>query len=176
MTCVEYAPEIFGVDNPDFILPEFHSNISDISQNIDSGTGDFQSWQTFYTYNDSETMPEMPTGDGTNGDWHRIFTQKSKWQSSKTAENINSGAWSAPVPTSGRQIQDIIQGTSEAVGNPGTVPGLAAIALKDGIEISCGELGVGLNNVIRSITFEIRKRFRRMDLLCVFGKKLYLLV
>ena len=30
----------------------------------------------FYTYNDSETKPATPTGDGSTGGWHRTSSEK----------------------------------------------------------------------------------------------------
>ncbi len=99
ITAVDYAPEIFALDDESYVLPEFKSNVSDAYGTVDSGEIDTEGWQTFYTFNDSQEMPESPTGDGTSGDWHRIPTNESKWQSTKIAKNINSGSWSAPVAT-----------------------------------------------------------------------------
>ncbi len=37
LTCVEYAPEIFGVDNPDFVLPDFVNKLSEFANEVDKG-------------------------------------------------------------------------------------------------------------------------------------------
>lgn len=99
ITAVGYAPEIFGLDNPGFILPPFRTNLSSYSGAIDTGQTNTDGWQTFYTFNDSYEEPERPNGGGTDGGWHRIQTQESKWISIKVAKTIYSGAWSAPSRT-----------------------------------------------------------------------------
>ncbi|MBR1639000.1 MAG: hypothetical protein IJ688_06405 [Treponema sp.] len=38
LTCVEYAPEIFGVDEPDFVLPDFENKLSEFANEVDKGT------------------------------------------------------------------------------------------------------------------------------------------
>ena len=94
---VEYAPEIFGVDAPDFVLPNFVNRITDVTYAADSGSVDQSDWPTFTTYNDSSSRPATPTGNGNSGGWHTYYTASSKWQSNKRAKNINLGQWSAPV-------------------------------------------------------------------------------
>ncbi|MBR1403487.1 MAG: hypothetical protein IJ558_04865 [Treponema sp.] len=98
LICVEYSPEIFGVDNPDFVLPDFENKISDVegTRNIIDAGQITPEWQTFFTYHDGEKFPEPATGDGTNDGWHTSPTSESKWMSSKTAKNIFEGTWSAP--------------------------------------------------------------------------------
>ena len=96
LTCVEYSPEIFGVDEEGFVLPAFESKISEVGGNIDAGFVT-ETWKTYFTYHDGDTAPEPATGDGTNGGWHLLRTDESYWVSSKTAPNIYDGAWGAPL-------------------------------------------------------------------------------
>jgi len=97
LTCVEYSPEIFGVDNPDFILPDFENKITPVSGAVDSGVVTPDRWRQFIVYNDSEDEPDRPSGDGQDGGWHHIQTFRSVWQSSKMAEFIDSGEWGLPI-------------------------------------------------------------------------------
>ena len=99
ITAVNYAPEIFSLENPDFVLPDFKTNLSDYSGAIDRGEISQEGWKTFYTFNDSDEKPEAPVTDGTGGNWHRIQTSQSKWVSQKISRDIFSGSWSAPVRT-----------------------------------------------------------------------------
>lgn len=108
LICVDYAPEIFGVDDPDFVLPEFVNNLSETDGAIDSGQITQAEWRTFFTYHDDINQPPLATGDGTNEGWHHTKTAQSVWVSSKTARNIFEGEWSAPAYTRG---QDGIPGT-----------------------------------------------------------------
>ncbi|MBP3450396.1 MAG: hypothetical protein J6K22_08050 [Spirochaetaceae bacterium] len=126
ITAVEYAPKIFEVDSPNFTLPDFESNISDIPGVVDSGAVDLSDWKTFYTYNDSSEQPAKPTGNGAENGWHRNSTAKSKWMSSKTSKDVNSGEWAAPSPT-GSFVQkevDELKSTVEELGDttPPTIP------------------------------------------------------
>lgn len=155
ITAVSYAPEIFGLDAPDYVLPPFTSKLSDVSGIIDSGEIQVNKWQTFYTYNDSALTPETPTGDGTSGTWHRTPTLQSRWVSYKIAKDINSGSWSVPELTTDEQLQQIINGNSESVGNPDDVTGLTAKATKDGLQIDWNANATGLKNVIDRYKIEI---------------------
>lgn len=96
LTCVEYSPEIFGVDEEGFVLPAFESKISEVGGTIDAGFVT-ETWKTYFTYHDGDTTPEPTTGDGTNSGWHLLRTDESYWVSSKTAPNIYDGAWGAPL-------------------------------------------------------------------------------
>ena len=155
ITAVSYAPEIFNLDAPDYVLPPFTSKLSAVSGIIDSGEIQVNKWQTFYTYNDSALTPETPTGDGTSGTWHRTPTLQSRWVSYKIAKDINSGSWSAPELTTDEQLQQIINGNTESVGNPDDVTGLTAKATKDGLQIDWNANGAGLKNVIDRYIIEI---------------------
>lgn len=96
LTCVEYSPEIFGVDEEGFELPAYESKISEVSGTIDAGVVT-ETWETYFTYHGGDTSPEPATGDGTNAGWHLLRTDESYWVSSKTAPNIYDGAWGAPL-------------------------------------------------------------------------------
>jgi hypothetical protein len=97
LACVEYSPEIFGVDRPGFVLPEFASRITPVSGAVDSGVVNPDRMRSFYAWHDGEEEPERPSGDGQNGGWHRVQTYRSVWQSAKTAESADSGEWGLPV-------------------------------------------------------------------------------
>lgn len=96
ITTVEYSPEIFGVDSPDFVLPEFENKITDVIYAADNKV-DVSEWQIFTVYNDSVSKPSLPTGTGNDNGWHTNLTPNTRWQSSKRSKNINTGYWGAPV-------------------------------------------------------------------------------
>lgn len=102
LTCVEYSPEIFGVDDPNFELPEFENHLSEVQGKIDLG----QVWSTYYTYHDGDETPDTPTGDGTDSGWHHVRTTESNWVSVKTAASIYEGSWSAPTYSKGPRGDD----------------------------------------------------------------------
>lgn len=155
ITAVEYAPKIFEVDSPNFTLPDFESNISDIPGVVDSGAVDLSDWKTFYTYNDSSEQPAKPTGNGTENGWHRNSTAQSKWMSSKTSKDVNSGEWSAPNPT-GSFVFDKILSEEPTIENPDAPEFLTAFAEENGIKISCSTK-TGIKNSISKYIFEINK-------------------
>jgi len=97
LTCVEYSPEIFNVDKPDFILPEFVNRITPVSGAMDSGVVNSNKWLFFAVYHDSEDEPPRPSADGQDSGWYREQTFRSVWQSSKIAESIETGEWGHPV-------------------------------------------------------------------------------
>jgi len=97
LTCVEYSPEIFGVDDPGFVLPEFVNRITPVSGAVDSGAVNPDRWRLFAAYHDGEEEPERPSGDGQNGGWHYVQTPMSLWQSTKMSESVESGGWGTPV-------------------------------------------------------------------------------
>lgn len=115
LTCVEYSPEIFGVDEPNFELPEFENHLSEVQGKIDMG----QVWQTFYTYHDGDETPNTPTGDGTEDGWHHIRTPESNWVSVKTAATIYDGVWCAPSYAKGPQGEQGEKGDKGDKGDPG---------------------------------------------------------
>ena len=121
LTCVEYSPEIFGVDEDGFVLPDYESKISDVAgarDVIDMGmvTPD---WKTFFTYHDGEEAPEPASGDGTNAGWHYAKTRESLWVSTKTARNVYEGVWSAPTYTKGEKGDKGDKGDTGATGPQG---------------------------------------------------------
>ena len=97
LTCVEHSPEIFGVDDPGFVLPEFENKITPVSGAVDSGVVNSDRWRSFYVYHDDDEEPRRPSGDGRGGGWHSMQTYRSVWQSMKTAESAESGEWGSPV-------------------------------------------------------------------------------
>lgn len=155
ITAVEYAPKIFEVDSPNFTLPDFESNISDIPGVVDSGAVDLSDWKTFYTYNDSSEQPAKPTGNGTENGWHRNSTAQSKWMSSKTSKDVNSGEWSAPSPTGG-YVYDQILSEEPKIQSPDAPEFVTAYAEENGIRISCSTKE-GIKNSISKYIFEINK-------------------
>ena len=153
LTCVEYAPEIFGVDDPGFVLPDFVNKLSDVDSVVDPG--DVDGWRTFATYNDSDSQPATPTGGGTSGSWHLQQTENSKWISTKTGASIYEGEWSAPMPT-GKKVMDVLVPEGE-IGNPDVVSGLTAVANQNEIVINWDPLGNGLKNTIKRYYIEIKR-------------------
>ena len=76
----------------------------------------------FITYNDSESTPNTPTGDGTTGGWHTNTSADVIWMSQKVAASASSGTWGTPVKIAGKDGQD------GAPGQPGT-PGADAASI-----------------------------------------------
>jgi len=97
LTCVEYSPEIFGVDQGGFVLPGFVNKITPVSGAVDSGAVNPDRWRSFAAYHDGEDEPARPSGDGQGGGWHHVETFRSVWQSTKVAESVESGEWGLPV-------------------------------------------------------------------------------
>jgi len=64
----------------------------------------------FIVYHDDEKEPPRPMGDGQSNGWHYAHTSNALWQSSKTAESVDSGEWGPPVRIKGER------------GNTDTVP------------------------------------------------------
>jgi hypothetical protein len=94
---VEYSPEIFDVDKPDFVLPEFVNRITPVSGAVDSGVINPDRWRSFAVYHDGEDEPDRPSGDGQGDGWHHLETFRSIWQSTKMSESVESGEWGLPV-------------------------------------------------------------------------------
>ena len=51
----------------------------------------------YITYNDSQTQPNAPTGNGTANGWHTNMTNTSVWISQKVSDSVTTGTWGAPV-------------------------------------------------------------------------------
>ena len=65
------------------------------------GTDGTNGLSVFITYNDSDSEPGTPTGDGTANDWHTNATSNSIWMSQKVAADANSGTWGVPIKIKG---------------------------------------------------------------------------
>lgn len=154
ITCTEYAPEIFGVDDPGFILPDYDPKITNIPAVLDGGNITLSSWQTYFTYHDQFDLPPKPTGDGTSNGWHRLATAQSMWISSKTAKTILDGQWSEPYPSSGLALEELMNGTG--IGAP-DVPMFTARAGKDVLGIQIQTPIQGLNNLTVRYIIELIK-------------------
>ena len=107
LKCVDYAPEIFRVDDPNYIVPPFDNKITRDGSITDTEIINPDAWHTWFTYHDDTAMPEKPTGNGTSQGWHHYVTPQSQWVSQKTAKEISEGEWSAPAETNFRIITDI---------------------------------------------------------------------
>lgn len=109
ITAVSYSPEIFDVDDPNFVLPDFINRISSVPSVGDSGEIANAEIQTFITYHDGFSKPDRPLGDGSSNGWHLIKTPYSRWQSTKNEKTINLGQWSDPeeLITRGRGLLKI---------------------------------------------------------------------
>lgn len=159
LTCVEYSPEIFGVDEEGFELPDYENKISEIQGATDNGN--VSDWRTWTTYYDGVNNPSKPTGDGTNDGWHYVQTSESKWISTKTAKTVNDGEWSEPSPLGQFalvKIKEIVGNGSDSIDKPDTVTGLSATASRDGIAISWNPVNSnGLQNVIKHYKIQISR-------------------
>lgn len=71
----------------------------------------------FITYNDSATVPEKPTGDGTSGGWHTDATSAAVWISQKVAATATSGDWGEPIKIKGDKGDKGETGETGATGN-----------------------------------------------------------
>lgn len=154
LTCVEYSPEIFGLDNQGFILPDYINRLSEVSAKVDAG--EVSNWKTWTSYNDSEQKPSRPSGDGTANGWHYMQTSESKWISTKTAESINAGEWSEPIPTGQFSVGIILEGNT-SIESPAIPVDVSAVAEQDKIVLSCRLSGNGLSNSLLAFYWEYRK-------------------
>lgn len=154
ITCTEYAPEIFGVDDPGFILPDYDPKITNIPAVLDDGGITLSNWQTWFTYHDQFNLPSKPTGDGTSNGWHRLATAQSMWISSKTAKTILDGQWSEPYPSSGLVLEELMNGTK--IGAP-DVPIFTAKAGRDTLGIQIQTPADGVNNLTVRYTIELNR-------------------
>lgn len=155
ITCTEYAPEIFGVDDPGFILPDYDPKITNIPAVLDDGGITLSNWQTWFTYHDQFDLPSKPTGDGTSNGWHRLATAQSMWVSSKTAKTILDGEWSEPYPSNSLALKELVNGAG--VGAP-DVPAFIARAGKDVLDIQIQAPVQGPNNLTARYIIELTKK------------------
>lgn len=154
ITCTEYAPEIFAVDEPGFILPDYDPKITNVPAVLDGGAITLSNWQTYFTYHDQFDLPSKPTGDGTSNGWHRLATAQSMWISSKTAKTILDGQWSEPYPSSGLVLEELMNGTE--IGAP-DVPRFTAKAGRDTLGIQIQTPADGVNNLTVRYTIELNR-------------------
>ena len=154
ITCTEYAPEIFAVDEPGFILPDYDPKITNIPAVLDGGGITLSNWQTWFTYHDQFDLPSKPTRDGTSNGWHRLATAQSMWISSKTAKTIMDGEWSEPYPSSGLALEELMNGTG--IGAP-DVPRFTAKAGRDTLGIQIQTPADGVNNLTVRYTIELNR-------------------
>ena len=154
ITAVDYAPEIFEVDNPNFVLPEYEPKITDVPSVMDSANLNINEWQTWSTYYDGLDKPDRPTGDGNTNGWHRIPTAKSMWISSKTAKDIYSGEWDSPIPTNQQLFDQLVSGENVDSMAPEIPSQLECIAQKDGIQLNWVVSATGLKNDIQKYLVE----------------------
>lgn len=71
----------------------------------------------FITYNNSATVPEKPTGDGTSDGWHTDATSAAVWISQKVAATATSGDWGEPIKIKGDKGDKGETGETGATGN-----------------------------------------------------------
>ena len=154
ITCTEYAPEIFAVDEPGFILPDYDPKITNVPAVLDGGAITLSNWQTYFTYHDQFDLPSKPTGDGTSNGWHRLATAQAMWVSSKTAKTILDGQWSEPYPSSGLVLEELMNGTK--IGAP-DVPRFTAKAGRDMLGIQIQTPADGVNNLTVRYTIELNR-------------------
>jgi len=147
LTCVEYSPEIFNVDNPDFVLPDFVNKITPVSGAVDSGVIGISDLQTWLTYHDDEETPERPAGDGTENGWHHLITPHSKWMSRKTARHITEGEWSAPAKTTYQIINEAVSSrpTFKEIVQGFSVEGATQVPIRPELTASGGFRSINLS-------------------------------
>lgn len=153
ITAVDYAPEIFGVDEAGFVLPDYEPKITDIPSVVDAGIS-VNEWQTWITYYDGIDKPNKPTGDGNSNGWHRIPTSLSMWTSSKTAKDIYSGEWGNPVPTNQQLVDQLISGDGIDSMAPDVPSQIVCTAQKEGLQLNWVVSATGLKNDIQKYVVE----------------------
>ena len=85
------------------------------------GTNGTDGMSVYITYNDSESQPEKPTGNGTSNGWHTDATSTAVWMSQKVAESVSSGSWGTPIKIKGGKGDTGPQGVPGAPGKDGKV-------------------------------------------------------
>lgn len=155
ITCTEYAPEIFAVDDPGFTLPDYDPKITNVPAVMDGGNITLSNWQTWFTYHDQFNLPPKPTGDGSSNGWHRLATAQSMWVSSKTARTISDGEWSEPYSSSGLALDKLMNGTG--IGAPDAPVIESVTAEQNGINITITPPVGNINNLSVRYTVELTK-------------------
>lgn len=57
------------------------------------------------TYNDNDTTPDRPVGDGTSYGWHRNYTASAIWMSTKSSRKVDEGEWGDPNRFRGASVE-----------------------------------------------------------------------
>lgn len=78
--------------------------VVDGTDGVDGAKGD-NGLSVYITYNDSDTEPSEPTGNGTTNGWHTNATSSVKWMSQKVAASASDGTWGNPIKIKGEQGQ-----------------------------------------------------------------------
>lgn len=151
LTCVDYSPEIFGVDDDDYAVPEFENKLT-LGGVADTGIKSIDSWKTFTTYSDDVDVTS-PTGDGNSGGWHTYETSNSLWKSTKNAQSATDGVWGDPLPT-----VMMIASTGVPGVTPATASALTAAAGADRLSLSCTWEDSGLAGTVRNYVWAIKKQ------------------
>ena len=86
-----------------------------------SGADGNDGMSVYITYNDSESQPEKPTGNGTSNGWHTDATSTAVWMSQKVAESVSSGSWGTPIKIKGGKGDTGPQGVPGPAGKDGKV-------------------------------------------------------
>ena len=76
--------------------------VVDGTDGTDGAKGD-NGYSVYITYNDSETEPSTPVGDGTTNGWHTDATSTAIWMSQKVAASSSDGTWGNPIKIKGEQ-------------------------------------------------------------------------
>ena len=76
--------------------------VVDGTDGADGAKGD-NGYSVYITYNDSETEPSIPVGDGTTNGWHTDATSTAIWMSQKVAASSSDGTWGNPIKIKGEQ-------------------------------------------------------------------------
>lgn len=76
--------------------------VVDGTDGADGAKGD-NGYSVYITYNDSETEPSTPVGDGTANGWHTDATSTAIWMSQKVAASSSDGTWGNPIKIKGEQ-------------------------------------------------------------------------
>ena len=76
--------------------------VVDGTDGADGARGD-NGYSVYITYNDSETEPSTPIGDGTTNGWHTDATSTAIWMSQKVAASSSDGTWGNPIKIKGEQ-------------------------------------------------------------------------
>lgn len=151
LSCVDYSPEIFEVDDPDYVIPDFESMIT-VGGVVDDGVVNPSEWKLYESFHDSTDEPNPPTGDGTSDGWHAVSTLNSKWRSTKLGKTRSESTWGPPIPTATLIAQEIRHGTDEDI--PDDINSVTAVARQDYVDVDWAWNGDSLKNSIKRFIVE----------------------